>query len=233
MEQDNSSNIHSINRYISRRSLAALMVFGVLILIALFIIIFSLPKIFAEMIYPLAYESIVTTQAQEHDLDPFLVAAVIHAESRFNPNATSSAGARGLMQLMPATALGIANRMGDNSFTIAKLYDPTTNIEYGTFHLQGLMGRYNSNVEAALAAYNGGGAVGDRYIRGDRTTIPLESLRYVKKVVTAKEQYQKLYPTRLSSFEEIIGVSGEPRETFVSKILELIRFSVKERLTGE
>ncbi len=207
------------------RSLVSLFLFGILGGGLLLFVIFALPRILAEIAYPLAYEDIIIEQSKAHDLDPFLVAAVIYAESRYNPRAVSWVGARGLMQLMPATARGISTRIGDTNYSVDNLFDPQTNIEYGTFHLQGLMGRYNRNVPASLAGYNGGGGVGDRYIRGDRTTIPRETLNYVVKVTNAEKKYRELYQDKLNPPEQ-----PEPDETItigeesiVSRILAIIQ----------
>lgn len=215
------------------RSLVSLFLFGILGGGLLLFVIFALPRILAEITYPLAYEDIIIKEAKAHDLDPFLVAAVIYAESRYNPKAVSYVGARGLMQLMPATAKGISGRIGDNNYSVDSLFDPATNIEYGTFHLQGLMGRYNRNVPAALAGYNGGGGVGDRYIKGDRTTIPRETLNYVVKVTNAEKKYRELYKDRLDpppaptpqptpepNEEEPVVI---PENSIVSRILAVIQ----------
>ncbi len=175
-----------------------------LVVVAAAVGLIVLPRIFAEIRYPLEFDDLIVKEATEHDLDPFLVAAVVYSESHFKPAAASPVGARGLMQLMPQTAAGIARRLGDSGFAIDKLYDPATNLRYGTYHLQGLMGRYNSNVEAALVGYNGGGGAGDRYEAGEREgSVPRESLRYVGKVLAAKSAYEELYPARLNPSKDL------------------------------
>jgi soluble lytic murein transglycosylase len=83
--------------------------------------------------YPLQYEGIVMAHARNYDLDPALLAAVIYAESRFDPNAESTAGAVGLMQLLPETAKGIALRTGGTRFVVADLRDPEINVRYGSW----------------------------------------------------------------------------------------------------
>ena len=94
-----------------------------------------------------AFDSIIAREARAAGIDPALVKAVIHRESYFNPGAISSAGARGLMQLMPATA----RDMGVRDVT-----DPEQNIRGGTRYLAMLVSRYHGDTTKALAAYNAG-----------------------------------------------------------------------------
>ncbi len=95
------------------------------------------------------YAAMIASAARRHDVDPLLVQAVIRAESNFHPRARSRRGARGLMQLMPATL---------RQFAVDNPYDPAANIDAGTRHLRGLLDRFE--LREALAAYNAGkGAV--------------------------------------------------------------------------
>ncbi len=163
-----------------------------------------LPRIIGEVSYPLAYDNLIIKYSSERQLDPFLVAAVIYSESHFHPTAVSPVGARGLMQLTPPTAQGIATRLGIKNYQVSDLFDPETNINFGTFHLQGLAGRYNSNIDGMLAGYNGGGGVGDRYVAG-QGGIPLETQIYVVNVKAAMQKYHDLYSDRLSPTKIILA----------------------------
>ena len=95
----------------------------------------------------LSVSDAITSASHRYKLDPDFVSSVVSAESGFNPQARSSKGAQGLMQLMPGTA----SQLG-----VTDPYDPATNAEGGTRYLRGLLERYNFDVPKALAAYNAG-----------------------------------------------------------------------------
>ena len=113
------------------------------------------PAWWARIWYPLRYSTIVRAHAHNYDLNPALLAAVIDEESKFRADAKSSAGAVGLMQLLPATAKGIAIHTGGSKFVTSDLYDPEINVRYGAWYLHHLLLKYGDE-RVALAAYNAG-----------------------------------------------------------------------------
>jgi soluble lytic murein transglycosylase len=143
--------------------------------------------------YPLEYEQVINAYAHERNLDPTLVAAVIYAESRFDPNVRSSAGAVGLMQVLPETGEFIARSTGGTDFVEADLRDPDLNVRYGTWLMRSLLDRYDGDVKTALAAYHAGPANVDEWRRnGDGIAFP-ETRAYVDEVQRVAEVYRRAY----------------------------------------
>jgi soluble lytic murein transglycosylase len=148
--------------------------------------------------YPLEYEHIVTAHARNYDLPPALLAAVIYAESRFDPNAESEAGAVGLMQLLPETAKGIALRTGGERFVVSDLRDPEINVRYGSWYLDHLRERYDGDLRLALAAYHAGQGNVDRWLdKGGGIAFP-ETRAYVDEVERVRRVYASAYANELS-----------------------------------
>jgi soluble lytic murein transglycosylase-like protein len=118
----------------------------------------------------IAYNDAIAEAAQQYKLDPDLIRAIIRAESAFNPFAVSSAGAQGLMQLMPAVAAEL---------DVLDPFDPRQNIFGGARYLRWLLDKNNGNLNLAVASYNAGPGAVDRY-----NGIPpyRETRNYVKKV---------------------------------------------------
>ena len=121
---------------------------------------------FVESAFPADFESFVAAQAETRKLERYLVRGLIKQESSFNLKATSSAGALGLMQMMPATAKEIAAdlKLGTLAFP-EDMYQPARNIQMGTYYLSRMVSRYQGHVPLALAAYNAGPARVDRWLR--------------------------------------------------------------------
>ncbi len=154
---------------------------------------------------PLTDASVIREQAAKKHLDPALIAAVIYAETKFDPR-PSSAGAEGLMQILPATAYFIAHLSGGNRFTASDLATPSINVAYGSYYLRYLLDHYDGNEMLAVAAYNGGWANVDSWVarasaEGRRLTvgaIPFPETRaYVRRVLGAQRAYRATYPRQL------------------------------------
>ena len=120
---------------------------------------------------------IIKDKADKYNLDEILIKAVIKAESGFNPNAVSKAGASGLMQLMPGTARGLG---------VEDIFDVEQNIEGGAKYLRGMLDRFDGDKSLALAAYNAGPNAVKRY-----GGIPpyQETQNYVKRVLSYERNY--------------------------------------------
>ncbi len=146
--------------------------------------------------YPLRYEQIVRGHADNYSLDPALLAAVIYQESKFKPDARSTSGAIGLMQLLPDTAKGIALHTGGSEFRVADLYDPELNVRYGAWYLRHLLRKYGDE-RSALAAYNAGQDNVDRWLREGRGIQFSETRAYVDRVEELKRIYRDAYGSEL------------------------------------
>ena len=126
----------------------------------------------------ISIDEAVDKASKKYNVDKKLILSVINQESSFNPNAVSSSGAQGLMQLMPATARELGVR---NSFDVQQ------NVEGGTKYLKGLLDMYGNSKEMALAAYNAGaGSVKNRGMHNANEVykMPAETQNYVKKIIT-------------------------------------------------
>lgn len=109
-----------------------------------------------DLRFPLHYQSQIELLAQQNNIDPALVFALIRQESAFDEQADSPAGAKGLMQLMPNTGKQIAAELQDSWSNAASLFDPAINLKYGTQYYQKLLRQFNGNPALAAAAYNAG-----------------------------------------------------------------------------
>jgi len=152
-----------------------------------------------EVTLPLKHEDIIRQQSERFGLDPALVAAIINQESGFSDE-TSHAGARGLMQITPATADTIETLSGGESFVLEDLSNPDLNIRYGTFYLRHLLDRFDGSEIAALAAYNGGpenaAAWGGAELEIENIAFP-ETRAYVEDVLDKREEYAEAYAEEL------------------------------------
>lgn len=126
---------------------------------------------------PKRYDNQIERAAKKHRLDPLLIKAIIKVESDFNPNATSSKGAQGLMQLMPGTA---------DELQVWNPYDATENINGGVRYFKKLFDAYEGDLTRSLAAYNAGPS---RVAKDGPLPMIAETRNYIQKVI----RYYQLY----------------------------------------
>jgi len=169
------------------------------------LVVSELHQVKSNAALPLSDASIIREQAGAKHLDPALVAAVIYAESKFEPR-QSAAGAEGLMQILPATAYYLAHLSGGTRFTASDLATPSVNLAYGCYYLRYLLDHYNGDEMLAVAAYNAGLMNVDRWVAHARAegtrlseeTIPFpETREYVRRVLAAQREYRATYPRAL------------------------------------
>lgn len=177
------------------------LVFLLLIVAAVYYIFFY-PRQIEQTVYPLAYRQEIDQYSKQYGLDPARVAAVIYCESSFRPEAVSSAGARGLMQIMPDTGEWIAGKLGEGDYTHEGLFEPERNIRYGCWYLNYLENRFDADIVKVTAAYHAGGGRVDEWLGNEAyskdgetlSSIPSDATStYVKRVQAAYAKYKEIY----------------------------------------
>jgi soluble lytic murein transglycosylase len=188
----------------SRRVFAA---FAAIVVAALFVgvVVSMLDHVETNVALPLSDAGIIREQAAAKDLDPALIAAVIYAETKFDPR-PSPAGAQGLMQILPATAYYLAHLSGGISFTASDLSEPRVNLAYGSYYLRYLLNHYDGDEMLAVAAYNAGLTNVDEWVahahaegnqlRPEAIPFP-ETREYVRRVLAAQAAYRSTYRRQL------------------------------------
>jgi len=189
---------------IGRRTLGTLLALAFVVLVVV-LIASGVNHAVNKLELPLTNASTIRKQAAEKRLDPALIAAVIYAESKFEPS-ESSAGAEGLMQILPETAYFIAHLTGGSAFTASDLATPSINLAYGSYYLRYLLDHYDGDEMLAVAAYNAGLANVDRWVAAAKAkgghltvaTIPFPETRaYVERVQSAQRDYRSTYARQL------------------------------------
>lgn len=148
-----------------------------------------------KLMYPVEYLDVIKKYSKEYDVDSNLVLGVVNAESGFSPNAVSSKGAVGLMQLMPSTARFVAESLNE-AFDERALYSAETNIRYGVFYLHYLFNKYIDE-DKVLFCYNAGEGTYLNFVEKfggfDKSKIEIkETKNYIKKVEKCKRFYSKV-----------------------------------------
>lgn len=147
------------------------------------------------------YEDLIRRYAEENDIPPAYVAAVVMAESSYRPEAVSSVNAQGLMQILPSTAEWIAGKF-DESYVEGCLFDPETNIRYGCWYLGFLMKRYDGDMKCSSSAYHAGQGTVDKWLQDPQYSSDGRTLdnigyettqTYVGRVLNYYEKYEEIY----------------------------------------
>ncbi|MCL6444123.1 MAG: lytic transglycosylase domain-containing protein [Alicyclobacillus sp.] len=183
--------------------------FSVVLLI--FVVILIMSNAFWRWMYPISYQSAIQQAARQSQVDPLLVASVVHVESKYDWQDVSHAGAIGLMQLMPATAQWIAQQImteyphGDGVLVPGRqisLASPEVNIRLGSWYIHYLVAKFNGNTVAAIAAYNAGPKRVQDWLRSGTwngkldtiASIPVgETRHFVDRVFYNYELYKRIY----------------------------------------
>lgn len=185
-----------------RRAVLRLIVLCLVVAVAAF----AAPRLWNKverLLYPCKYEQLVDQWADTYQLDPLLVDAFIRTESGFDPQATSSVDARGLMQITEETFLWLRSKIAEGEgLEFADLYDPETSIRFGCYYLHLCLDRYNGDVATAAAAYHSGWGTVDNLLRMEEHSADGETLQgfpynqmhhYVNKITACYQVYQRLY----------------------------------------
>lgn len=152
--------------------------------------------------YPFPYREITFKYAGDYKLDPYLLAAMMKAESNFNCHAVSARGARGLMQIMPETGRWVALQLGNPAFNPDQLFEPETSINFGAWYIADLEKEFHGDIVLVLAAYNGGRGnvwewLSSKNLSEGKSTIDQipfpETRNYVRKVLLYHRIYSHLY----------------------------------------
>lgn len=157
-----------------------------------------------KKLHPTDYSEIVAAASEEFDIPQYIIYATIKVESNFDPNAVSSVGAIGLMQMMPSTFEWLTGEEHLNENLSTKMLDdPEVSIRYGTYYLSYLYKKFDYNWDNTFAAYNGGEGNVAKWLKspeysdlkGNLTSIPYkETANYVKKINKELNTYKALYP---------------------------------------
>lgn len=168
--------------------------------------------------WPRVYGGPVKAATEEFEFDPALVYAVMREESTYRPGVSSPVGARGLMQIIPPTGQRIARWLGVEDFEDDALYVPETNIRFGTYYLNHLVGRFEGSRTRAIAAYNAGPEAVSGWVERDGLqpddafvdSVPYgETRRYLRRVLRSYHVYRRLYAAEVETPQKAV-VRAQP-----------------------
>jgi soluble lytic murein transglycosylase len=171
----------------------------------------SAPVRFWKLAFPLPYRAELERFSKENGLDPFLVAALIRQESEFNAKAISRSNARGLMQIEPVTGRELSRKLRLRAYSTARLFQPSMNLQLGSYYLKTVVASLNGHLEAALAAYNAGPGRARSWLSWGEfrepaefvETVPFSETRnYIETVLRNADVYRRLYGEEIAKNEK-------------------------------
>lgn len=183
-----------------RRGCFRFLIFIFLLVIA--VLVFQNLEWILKTIYPVHHYDLIEKYSNEYDVDPYLVAAIMKNESRFDTNAISKKDAKGLMQIAPVTGQWAAEKLKIPSYSEDMLFEPELNIHIGIWYLNVLKQEFGNNIEVIIAGYNAGNGnvkkwlSNPNYSQDGRTLdeIPFSETKiYQKRVLRDYEIYSKIY----------------------------------------
>ena len=172
------------------------------VLCVIIVIVYFAFRMYFMINYPLSYQTLIKKYSEKYDVDPYLVAAIINVESKFDKNAVSNKNARGLMQIAPITGKWASEELNIDDFDVEDLFDPELNIMIGSWYLNVLSQEFDNNLQLILAAYNAGSGNVVRWLQNKMYSedgkslmiIPFnETKDFVKKVQKNISIYKILY----------------------------------------
>lgn len=184
-----------------------------IVIMLMFALIYIAISIFFTVNYPLSYQNFIKKYSDEFNVDPYLVAAIINVESKYDKQAISNKDARGLMQITPVTARWASEVLGIENFDVEMLFIPETNIMIGTWYLSVLCKEFDNNLQLVLAAYNAGSGNVGKWLMDENYSedgkflreIPFtETEEYIDKVEKNIRIYKILYEKEFES-ESLTG----------------------------
>ena len=194
-----STNLYKTHK-IKKTTIISKILISITITILLLLLAIYILKTF---VYPLKHFDIITKEAAENNLDPYLVISIIKTESSFNKYATSNKQAKGLMQIMDSTASDVNEKL-ETKLDESDIYNENVNIALGCNYFSSLVNKYNGNIYLAICAYNAGMGNVDKWIeegivskdlsKYKDANIPFSQTKnYLYKVITTYKTYRFLY----------------------------------------
>lgn len=204
----------------------------ILKLIIRVLIIITIISLIVSVLFPLSYTDYIYKYSLESDVDPFLVAAIISVESKYQKDAVSKKNARGLMQISAQTGEWGAEVLDISEYNSNMLFDPETNIRIGTWYLRQLKNQFNNDIDLVLAAYNAGSGNVAKWLKDERYSkdeanlnrIPFkETDEYLDKVKFNHTIYKTIYKGYMEKLETVHSLYFDAIMNIRAFLKDLIR----------